>query len=127
MIRYGYNQQVQPPAPFVHVTLRCPETGKSLADVPAQLDCAADRSVIPGKLVGDLGLVPYDELPVSGFGGQVFVVRTYRVELGIRGFLPVLSEVFAHDEEPVILLGRDILNRHNIALLGPTQKLEIEM
>lgn len=126
MIRYGYNQQLQPPAPFVHVTLRCPETGNSLSDVPAQLDCAADRSVIPGKLVGELGLVPFDELAVSGFGGQVLVVRTYRIELGIRGVAPVLAEVFAHDEEPVVLLGRDILNRHNIALLGPAQKLEIE-
>jgi hypothetical protein len=126
MIRYGYNQQVQPPAPFVHVTIRCPETGANAADVPAQLDCAADRTVIPGKVVVDLGLVPLDEVPIGGFGGQVFVLRTYRVELGIRGLQPHLIEVIAHDEEPVVLLGRDVLNRHNIALLGPSQKLEIE-
>lgn len=25
MIHYAYNHQVQPPAPFVHVTLRCVE------------------------------------------------------------------------------------------------------
>ena len=108
------------------MTLRCPNTDASAADLPAQLDSAADRSVIPGKLVVDLGLVPYDRLPAVGFGGQVFLLPTYRVELGIRGLQPVLTEVFAHDEEPVVLLGRDILNRYNIALLGPTQKLEID-
>ena len=69
MTRYGYNQQVDPPAPFVHVTLRCRETGTELADLPAQLDTAADRTVIPGKLVKQLGLVPLDELPVAGFRG----------------------------------------------------------
>ncbi len=126
MIRYGYNQQVEPPAPFVHVTIRCPETAKVVAGLPAQLDCAADRSVIPGKLVEELGLLPLDEIQVGGFGGQVFVLPTYRVELGISGLLPVLTEVIAHDKENVVLLGRDVLNRHNIALLGPTQKLEIE-
>jgi hypothetical protein len=126
MIRYGYNQQMQPPAPFVHVVVRCPETGAVAADLPAQLDCAADRSVIPGRLVADLGLVPLDELHVGGFGGQVFLLRTYRVELAIRGFQPILTEVIAHDEEPVVLLGRDVLNRHHLALHGPTLKLEIE-
>jgi len=75
MTRYRYNQQLVPPAPFVHVTLRCGDTGKELVDLPAQLDCAADRTVIPGKLVDQLGLVPLDELPVSGFGGQVFSCR----------------------------------------------------
>lgn len=126
MIRYGYNQQMQPPAPFVHVTIRCPETGAALADLPAQLDCAADRSVIPGRLVVELGLVPLDELPIGGFGGQVFLLATYRVELGIRGLPPILTEVIAHASETVILLGRDVLNHHNITLLGPTLKLEID-
>lgn len=126
MIRYGYNQQVNPPAPFVHVMVRCPESGASIDDLPAQLDSAADRSVIPGKLVVDLSLVPFDEVPVEGFGGQVIAVKTYRVELAIRGLQPILTEVLAHDGERFVLLGRDVLNRFNIALLGPTLKLEIE-
>lgn len=127
MIRYGYNQQIQPPAPFVHVTLRCPETGTFVAEVPAQLDCAADRTVIPGRLVTELHLLPLDEVPISGFGAQVFLLRTYQVELTIRGFQPHLTEVIAHDEEPVVLLGRDVLNHYNIALLGPILRLEIQM
>lgn len=125
MTRYRYNQQIVPPAPFVHVTLSCSESGKELADLPAQLDTAADRTVIPGQLVDLLGLLPLDELRVGGFGGQVFLLPTYRLELRLRNQPPVLAEVFAHAEEPVILLGRDILNQHRILLDGPTLSLEI--
>ena len=126
MIVYGYNEQLQPPAPFVYVTIRCVEAGTIANNVPAQLDSAADRSVIPGNLVTDLGLVPLDEIHVGGFGGQVFVVPTYRVELAIRGMQSFVTEVIAHDEETVVLLGRDVLNRYNITMLGPSLKLKVE-
>jgi hypothetical protein len=126
VIRYRYNQQVAPPPPFVHVSLRCRETGQEAADLPAQLDTAADRTVIPGKLVEELRLIPLDELPAGGFGGQVFLLRTYRLELRIRDLQPVLLEVLAHPDEPFILLGRDVLNAHRIVLDGRTLTLEID-
>jgi hypothetical protein len=57
MIRYSYNRQIVPPAPFIHVTLRCVDTGREMSQVPAQLDIAADRSVLPGSCVEELALV----------------------------------------------------------------------
>jgi hypothetical protein len=126
MIRYAYNQQVSPPAPFVHVTLRCAEMAIELTDIPAQLDCAADRTAIPAHLVTELSLVPLDEIRVSGFGGQEFLVPSYRLELGVRGQPVAIVEVLAHAAEPFVLLGRDILNRHRIVLDGPRLALEIE-
>jgi hypothetical protein len=69
MIRYTYNRQIDPPAPFVHVSLRRPGDGPLLSDQPAQIDTAADRTVIPGGFVAKLGLVPLDEMQVAGFGG----------------------------------------------------------
>jgi hypothetical protein len=89
--RYGYNQQVVPPAPFVHVTLRCPETGKEAADLPAQIDSTADRSVIPGKLVEELRLVPLDELRISGFGGQIFLLRPTWIGFANGGMSPTTT------------------------------------
>jgi hypothetical protein len=50
MIRYAYNRQVEPPAPFVHVTLRRPGQDQASEELPAQIDTAADRTVIPGSL-----------------------------------------------------------------------------
>lgn len=126
MIRYQYNQQTTPPAPFVHVTLSCPETAQAMGDLPAQVDSAADRCVIPSRIVQALGLVPLDELPVAGFGGQVLLVPTYRVALALRGLPPMDIEVLAHPEEPYVLLGRDVLNRHRILLDGPQLTLTID-
>jgi hypothetical protein len=40
LIRYTYNTQVNPPAPFVLITLRNPAGGAEVRDVPAQIDTA---------------------------------------------------------------------------------------
>jgi hypothetical protein len=125
MIPYAYNRQVEPPAPFVHIALRRPGGASSLDDLPAQVDSAADRTVIPGGLVARLGPVPLDEVPVAGFGGQVLLVPTYFVEVTIRGQPPQPVEVLAHEGEPHVLLGRDVLNHHRLLLDGPGLALEI--
>jgi hypothetical protein len=126
MIHYNYNRQISPPAPFIHVTLRCTETGKELRDLPAQLDSAADRSAIPSHLVEELGLVPLDELPVSGFGGQVMLLPTYLVQFNLRQKPSLTIEVLAHSAEPFVLLGRDVMNQYRIVLDGPRLALDIE-
>lgn len=125
MIRYAYNRQLEPPAPFIHVSLRRPGGSSSLEDIPAQIDTAADRTVVPSGLVTRLGLVPLDELPIAGFGGQVLLVPTYYVELAIRGQPPRPVEVLAHESESHVLLGRDVLNHHRLLLGGPGLALEI--
>jgi hypothetical protein len=125
-MRYAYNRQVEPPAPFIHVSLKCLETGKSLDNLPALVDTAADRTVIPGRLVALLALVPLEEVLVAGLGGQIFSAPTYKVELTIRMLLPQKVVLIAHDEEPFILLGRDVLNRHRLLLDGPGLALEID-
>jgi hypothetical protein len=71
MIRYRYNSQVVPPAPFVHVTVACLESAAEITDEPAQVDSGADRTVIPQRHVDELRLVKLDEILVAGFGGQV--------------------------------------------------------
>jgi hypothetical protein len=56
VIRYQYLPQLQPPAPFVYVTLRNPVNGAEQLNVPAQLDTAADRTLLPDTLVEALAL-----------------------------------------------------------------------
>jgi hypothetical protein len=56
----------------------------------------------------------------------VFLLPTYRLELSIRDCPAVLIEVLAHPEEPFLLLGRDVLNRHRVVLDGPSLALEID-
>jgi predicted aspartyl protease len=126
MIRYQYNPRFSPPAPLVNVTLRNPETGKERADFPAQLDTAADRTVVPRRIVDDLGLVQMDELAISGVGGHISLMPTFGVLFRVHQFSFARLEILAHQEEPFVLLGRDVLNQFRILLDGPNQAFEIE-
>jgi predicted aspartyl protease len=126
MMRYTYNRQFEPPAPFIHVSLKCLETGKSVENLPMLIDSGADRTVIPGSLVDQLDLVPLEELRVAGLGGRVFSAPAYKVELTIRTLLPEKVLLIAHDEEPYVLLGRDVVNRHRLLLDGPGLALEMD-
>ena len=125
MIRYRYNRDFVPPTPLVHVTLRRPDGANELPDQPAQLDTAADRTVLPMAAVEELGLVELSELPVAGFGGQVSLAPTFLVQLQIRGLGPMLIEAIASAGETYVLLGRDILNSYRVVLDGPQLSLEI--
>jgi predicted aspartyl protease len=125
MIRFNYTRQVEPPAPFVYVSLRCPRMGISVHDLPAQIDTAADRTVIPGSLVDPLGLEFVDTIDAAGLGGRVFAVSAYLIELTIRTLSPHKVIAIAHGDEPYVLLGRDVLNRHRLLLDGPGLALEI--
>jgi predicted aspartyl protease len=126
VIRYRYNQQVSPPAPFVHVTLQCPVAEPALSEIPAQLDTAADVTIVPAGLVEQLHLVQFDAIEVLGFGGILKTVPTFLIRLTLRGEEPVVIEVISSAEEPHILLGRDVLNRYRFVLDGPHGVLEID-
>ena len=99
--------------------------GIQVADLPAQLDTAADVSVIPNSLVEQLKLVQLDQAPIIGFGGHVSLAPTYLVGFAVRSFDALVLRVVADRDEPFILLGRDILNRFQIELDGPNLVFEI--
>jgi len=126
MICYTYNQQVTPPAPFVHVTIQPPDRRTAVSDLPALLDTAADITVIPARVAEKLGLVPLDEVPIGGFDGRVTWVSTFLVELALKQFESKVMRVVAGRDEPYVLLGRDVLNGRRILLDGPQGRLEIE-
>jgi predicted aspartyl protease len=109
MIRYRYNQQVTPPAPFIHVTIRRPADDGPLVTLPALLDTAADLTVIPWRVVDELQLLQHDEVEAVGFGGQAALVTSFIIRLQIHELEPLNVEVLASREEPHVLLGRDVL------------------
>ncbi len=125
MIRYTYLRQLRPPAPFVNVTLQNPATGAELHNVPAQLDNAADRTLLPEKLVQALSLPQIGVIPIGGVGGIVQNMPTYPVRVAIHDLPAQTIEVVASPGETWVLLGRDVLNAHKILLDGPNLVLEI--
>jgi hypothetical protein len=125
MIRYLYNRQYNPPAPFVHVIVRCPQTGKELTDVPAQLDTAADRTSFPWHIVETLGLAQIDAALVEGYGGDLSSVPIFNAHVAIKSLAPIDLSIFGKKGEAFVLLGRDVLNQHRIVLDGPQLAFEI--
>jgi aspartyl protease len=125
MIRYRYVEDLTPPAPFVTVTVRCLATNGILADLPAQIDTAADRTVLPEAMVQSLGLVEDGRLLFLGFAGDVIELPVYLVEIRIGTLDPVLVRAALGPSEPHVLLGRDVVNRHDLLLQGARRSLEI--
>jgi predicted aspartyl protease len=125
LIRYAYNAQRQPPAPFVLVTLRHPTTGAEVRDVPAQIDTGADCSLVPQTVIDALGLKPSGSWTIKGVGDMVDEMRLYLISLSIHRFPPKAIEVPAHAGERWVLLGRDVLNDFRVVLDGPKLSLEI--
>ena len=125
MIRYTYNLQKQPPAPFVLVTMRHPRSGAEARDLPAQIDTAADRTLLPLALVQALALDKIGDMDIGGVGGKVETMPVYDVLVGIHSLPLCAIEVVAHAGELWVLLGRDVLNAHRLLLDGPGLALEI--
>jgi hypothetical protein len=99
MIRYRYNQQVAPPGPFVHVTIRRPADETSVRDIPALIDTAADMTVISWRIVDELQLLQHDEIETLGIWSSRIIPDDRKTlnsgkELPLRlmlGYLPIRS------------------------------------
>jgi hypothetical protein len=126
MVRYKYNEERDPPAPFVYVTICGVDGATAEKRIPAQVDSGADRTVIPLAAATELRLEKVRDLLIGGFGGTAVELPTFLVHLRVHDFEPVAIEVIADSAEPFVLLGRDVINRYRFLLDGPAKALEFE-
>ncbi len=94
--------------------------------LPAQIDTAADMTVLPASLGHQLRLVQLDAIPVVASGGIRRTFPTFLVRLTLCGQGPGAMEILSSAEEPHVLLGRDLVNRYRLVLDGPRGVLEID-
>jgi Aspartyl protease len=112
-----------PAAPVARVSLRHPDSGASIADVPMLIDSGADATLLPKSVVASLGLkgtgeryqlVAFDGTTIESEAVHavlVFLNKTFRGR-----FLQVESEVG--------VIGRNVLNRLRLLLDGPALNWE---
>jgi hypothetical protein len=95
-------------------------------NVPALIDTAADRTILPASLVRSLGLVEDGRMLFQGFASNVVELPIFRAEVQIHDRPAVKVRAALSEREPYILLGRDVLNTHRILLDGPQNAFEID-
>ena len=105
MVRYNYNRQVDPPAPFVHVVLTRPDASIAPTEWAAQLNTGADVTVVPAGAVQAMAL--------AETGQCAACARCWWRSGACR-------------ESSDVLLGRDVLNQYRILLDGPSLTFEVQ-
>lgn len=116
----AYNSiDFDPPAPVAYVTLKHPTTTIEWANVPMQLDSGADVTLIPQTAVNRLGLLIISDIPyeLTGFDGSTS--QAFAVELKLIFCRRTFRGRFLLSNQPIGVLGRDILNLVPLLLDGP--------
>src|ERR1044071_2709768 len=115
-----------PPAPLAKVTLRNPENGNSLSDVPMLLDTGADVTLLPQLSANqiDLSVEPNSGYELMAFDGSTSVAQV--VQLDLLFLRRVFRGRFLLTNQEYGILGRDILNHVRIVLDGPYLRWEEE-
>ncbi len=119
-----YHRDIEPPAPFLDVTVEHPTSGQRLS-FPAKLDTGADISAIPVTVVEQLRLLPVRAISVEGYESKPMPVSTYAVALNVAD-ARFRMEVIAITE-PYALLGRDVLNYFYARLNGPDLTFDLSL
>jgi predicted aspartyl protease len=117
-------ENFDPPAPVAHVSIRDPETGVSLSNVPMLIDTGADVTLLPDSYVEQLGRQPASDITyeIQGFDGETKLAKM--VELELIFLSKKFSGQFLLINQPIGILGRNILNVLSITLDGPRDKWE---
>ena len=112
------HKHFDPPAPVAQVTLRHPATGAALSNVFMLLDTGADVTFLPREAVEQLGIEPVKDkvYEVEGFGGETKFVEVAQLELSFLG--KKFKGQFLLADEPIGILGRNILNSVRLLLDG---------
>lgn len=105
----SYNGDLfDPPAPFALISVRNPQTKERISNIPMLLDTGADVSLLPTKLIEDLGFSLGEPQRLVGFDGNEHIFQTIDVQLIFLG--KRFSGEFCLIDQESGILGRDILN-----------------
>lgn len=122
---HPYDQQnFNPPAPVMEISLSIPTGQSVILKSPALLDSGADITVIPEWIVQQLQLRYVDEIIASGYDGIPKQTFIYSVKLIFNGLGDFIVRAIPSNNDHV-LVGRDILNRWSLLLEGRKKIFEI--
>lgn len=111
-----------PPAPVAVVTLRNLLTRAEVSDVRLLIDTGADVTLLPRDSVAEIGVNEQlmEGYELTGFDGSTSITPLVILEVLFvnRSF----QGKYVLIDEPVGILGRDVLNQVRLVLDGPNQQ-----
>ncbi len=121
MLEYD-SKNYDPPAPVAYVTLRNPQNGSVIPNIPLLIDTGADATLLPLSAVKKLGVeIEVDsEFEVQVFDGETKLLRVARLDLLV--FNKTFKGEYLLIDRPEGILGRNILNHIRLLLDGPQQE-----
>ncbi len=122
MPRYLYEKRYTPPAPVLPLRVGRPGAEPEVF-LSALVDTGADISVLPQGLPGRLGLPAVDRVSISGVDSLPHSLPVYAAEVAVNGYRTLIRAV-SLGATP--LIGRDLLNKLTLRLLGPEAILEVD-
>jgi predicted aspartyl protease len=123
-MNYPYDENnYDPPAPVLPITVRVPGDSIKQVTIEALVDTGADITCFPRVLIRALRAECASSYDVLGINGVLIgPADSYFLEFEIAS-TKLLSEVIAVGDEPI--LGRNLINEFKLNLHGPAQKLVI--
>ncbi len=116
------SRNYNPPAPVACVTLRNSATGAVISNVSMLMGTGADASLLPSQAIEELKIETEKDstFEVQGFDGQIKQLKSVKLELYF------LDKKFVGEyllvDQPIGILGRNVLNNVRILLDGPREK-----
>jgi len=120
----AYDTTVDPPAPYLGVTIANSLQQRRREQLSALLDTGSDVTAIPATLVDPLQLYPIGRLQLEDVKSDTSFVYTYAVRLTVATIVIPRLEVILTGLD-FIVLGRDVLNDFYIHLDGPKQLFDL--
>ncbi len=122
-MKVDYVRSLDPPAPFLPITVAHPMRPNAVQSALAQVDTGSDITAIPASQVQALNLSERHLLRVVGYDNQPATIPTYDAMIEIA-HLRLRLQVVAISADDA-LIGRDALNLLRLLLDGPALTLEI--
>ena len=115
----AYDHSYSPPAPIAWATLRSPETGATVTNVPMLLYAGADLTLVPRTVVGQLGVWPTPDrhYELMGLDGNRSLASIVNLDLILDG--KAYRGPYLLSEDAVGVIGRNVLNHLSLEFDGP--------
>lgn len=115
---HTYDPKYTPPVPVLPVVLYNSETGQSINCETAYLDTGADGTVVPHKLLEEIGAEVVYRNNMRSQWGESRRVNMYSINIEVDGEYLSAIDVVGDELGNELLLGRNVLNRLIILLDG---------